>query len=315
MTATRLACIVLLAVLVTPVNAQNPVQWSGDTRGSVRQAREQSLPLLFWVSGGDDDDEDDLEDAQEECFRDPAVVDLIHKRFVPVRVSRNSEVLDAAGELGLPTAHGLYCAVLTPDGRVLDQMGPGEVADPRAFAAHLRSASDAWCSDLFERELRPLLEDMRSPKPKARLAAQTVYRLGIRQADSALIGLLGRDDLTATERDRLYSALASLGTQACVSALLDKAGDETAPDKAAAAALLRASPAALEWLLPELPGEEGAVSTRQMAAYQSAMRICRRQGAKAPAWWEKASAADRAGEIGRLRERAQAVMEYAGPDA
>lgn len=303
--------VVLMASVGLAARGQNPVQWSGDTRGSVSLARERSLPLLFWVSGGRDAENDDLEDAQEECFRDPGVVDYIKGHFVPVRVSRSSNVVEAARSLGLPTEHGLYCAVLTPEGKLVDRMGPGEVGDPAAFSAHLRSAFNAYCDNLYEKDLRPVLEDPASPKADARRAAQTVWRLEIRKADRAMIGLLARPDVTPAERSRLYPALAALGTELCVSTLLESA------DPKAAAALARAPLGVLEWIIPQLPGDEGAVGAKQMAAYRAAMQIARAGAPRAEAWWEKAKVEDRRKELERLKERARTVLEFSrehGPD-
>ena len=119
MNAARIRALVVLVAAVLAychagrAAAQNPVQWSGNVEQSVARASEHSLPLLFWVTGDSDQDDDDLDDAQEECFRDPVVVEIIHSRFVPVRVARNSRVIEAAEQLGLPTQYGLYCAVLT----------------------------------------------------------------------------------------------------------------------------------------------------------------------------------------------------------
>lgn len=301
-------CLVLsvLAVLIVPglARAQNPVQWSGSVKQSVDRAAEQSLPLLIWVKDGHDHDDDDLEDAQEECFRDPAVVGVIHKRFVPLRVNRNSRVIEEARKLNLPTGFGLYCAVLTHDGRVIDQMGPGEVAQPPVFLARLNAAYGKFCDDLYEGQIRPLLEDPSVPKSKARLAAQTVYRLGIRKADRAIIGLLSRPDVQPHETSRIYDLLASLGTQTAIGELLDRSAE-----KPAAAALMKAEPGALEWLLPELPGAEGDVTPRQMAAYAAATKICRTT-AKGPDWWASASPELRQKELERVRNKAAAVEEY-----
>ena len=114
------AVVLFLASFTRPALAQNPVQWSGSVAQSVARAREQALPLLFWVSEGvDRGDDDDLRDAQMESFRDRTVVAIIHKRYVPVRVSRNSRVLEEAQKLGLPTTFGLFAAVITPEGKVL----------------------------------------------------------------------------------------------------------------------------------------------------------------------------------------------------
>jgi hypothetical protein len=290
--------------VVPAARAQNPDQWSGSVEQSVARAQEQTLPLLVWVTG-DRDDDDDLDDAQEECFRDPIVVDIIHRRYVPVRVARNSRAIETAARLGLPTEHGLYCAVLTADGRLLDSMGPGEVADPAAFANHLVAASDRYLDDLYETELRPLLEDLSTPKPQARLAAQTVWRLGIRKADGAIVGLLDRPDLTPSERSRLYSALAAIGTDASIEALLDRPDDPAAMN-----ALLRCEPGAIPQLLTEIPTAQDAADPRQLAAYRAVARICRLQNPRADQWWETAPEEARQAELERLSDRAHVVLEY-----
>jgi hypothetical protein len=286
--------------------AQNPVQWSGSVSQSVDRAREQALPLLFWVSGGTDlGDDDDLADAQSQCFRDPVVVGLIRKCFVPVRVSRNSKVLAEAQRLGLPTTHGLYCAVLTTDGRLLDQMGPVEVADPGAFVSHLSRAFSAYCDDLYERELRTRLQDPKAPKESTRRAVQVVYRLGVRRADQDIVALLSRKDLTPGETARLYDVLAALGTQAAIGALLERS---TQPE--ARAALAKVDAGGLEWLIPELPAESGPVLPRQVAAYQAAARVCGMRSARDAQWWSKAGEAERKKELDLVRSRGDVVREY-----
>lgn len=311
MTTTKLhgACLLaalLLGVVATPTIAQNPVQWSGSVSRSVDRASEQMLPLLFWVTGHEDIGEDnDLEDAQEHCFRDPVVVGIIQRHYVPVRVSLNSRVIEEAHKRGLPTDYGLYCAVLTPDGRLLASMGPGEVANPGAFAAQLNKAYAAYCDDLYQKELRPVLENAEASKATVRRAAQTVWRLDIRQADAAIIGLLERPDLSESERSRLYSLIAALGTKACVQTLLDRADD-----RAAAQALARAEPPVLEGLLPELPRSEGPVSDRQLAAYDAAVRVCRMGSPRPASWWAQADAATRGRELDKVRSRADAVLTY-----
>lgn len=233
------------------------------------------------------------------------MVGLIQNHFIPVRVSRTSNVLAEAERHGLPTSHGLYCAVLTADGRLLDSMGPGEVADPAAFASHLQRAYARFCDDLFENELRPLLENPATPKPQARRAVQAVYRLGIRSADHAVISLLSRSDITPSERNRLYDVLASLATQPAISALLDRA-----PDAAAVAALRRAHHDSLQWLTAEFPAASGPVLPRQFAAYDAASRICRYSASRDKDWWSRAGSDDRQQELDRLHDRIQAVLDY-----
>ena len=302
----RIAFFLLLILALTrPAAAQNPVQWSGNVSNAVSRAAEQSLPLLFWVTESEDDSDDDLSDAQSHSFRDPGVVRIIRSRFVPVRVGRTSKVLKEAERLGLPTSHGLYCAVLTHDGRLLDQMGPGEIADPVAFAAHLESAFERHCDDLLQKEILPILNDPEATKARVRLAARTVWRLNIRKADKEVIRILDRTDLTPSERSRLYELLAALGTQNCIAALLDRADD-----KAAAAALQKADAAALEWLTPELPKDDAEITDRQLTAYLATARVCRMTATKPKEWWSKASQTERRKELDRVTAKAEAVLEF-----
>lgn len=300
--------IVLLATLAPSALAQNPVQWSGSVPQSVSRATELSLPLLFWVSEGNDfRDGNDLRDAQEESFRDRKVVAIIHKWFVPVRVSRNSRVLAEAQKLGLPTTFGLFAAVLTPDGKLLGEIGPGDIADPRTFATRLMNIFEQYAQEFYQRELLPRLENPEAPKSEARLAAQTVWRMGLVCADKGMIALAQRKDLTPTERSRVYTVLASLATKSCIEFLL---AQSDAGDQEAAQALTRGGPGALEWLVPEMPGPSGEVTPRQMTAYQSVARLCRFPSPRDQAWWNKATPQERETELDRLKTKAAAVLEY-----
>lgn len=305
-----LAATLAALVLLTPraALAQNPVQWSTNAGRAIERAREQLLPILIWVKDGRNDGggngDNDLEDAQEDCFRDPVVVGIIQKHFVPLKVSRNSRSVEEMKRLGLPTGFGLYCAVLTYDGNVLDTMGPGEVAQPHTFATHLNTAYTRFCGDVYQKEIKPVLEDLKSPKSKARLAAQAVWRLGIKQADTVVIGLLSREDLSAMEKSRVYELLASLSTAKSIGALLERADD-----KQASAALAKANPGALEWLLPAMPSAEGEISARQLAAYTAAAKICR-TSPKGKDWWDNAKPEARQKELDRVGMQAATVLEF-----
>lgn len=298
--------VIAAMLMLTPraAVAQNPVQWSSNPSRSVERAAEAALPLLVWVQDGRDNDNSDLDDAQQDCFRDPVVVGIVQKCFVPLQVSRNSRNIDEFNRLGLPTGFGLYCAVVTSEGKLITQIGPDEVAQPALFAARLNEAYTRYINELYQQTLRPVLIDANSPKPMARRAAQVVWRLGIRQADRAIIGLLSREDVTPTDKAKLYQLLAALGTQASINALLDRLAET-----AAVTALNNASPGALEWLLPAMP-EAGSVPTaRQLAAYTAVARICRTTSF-GKGWWESATPQDRQKELDRVGNRAATVVEY-----
>jgi hypothetical protein len=116
---------------------------------------------------------------------------------------------------------------------------------------------------------------------------------------------LARPDLAPTEVARIYEMLAAMGTRDGITALLDRA-----EEKAAVTALARADAGALEWLIPELPEEDGPVTARQMAAYSGAAKACRLGAPKSREWWEKAAPEDRRKEAGRVTARAEAVLDY-----
>lgn len=322
-TAFYLICLVAFCTALictpTPAAAQNPVQWSGSVKQSVDRALEQSLPLLFWVKEGSTRDNNDLEDAQEDSFRDPMVVDIIHKHFVPVRVNRNSRVIEEASKLGLPTNFGLYCAVLTTDGVLLAEMGPGEVANPEVFASKLNAAYNKHVTDLYEKDLKSQIANLQTPKPQARLAVQKVWKLDIKSADADIINLLKREDLTPTETQRIYELLASLSTKASIETLLtlidDTRESSATQSKGAQAALLKAKPSAIEFLLPALPPANAPADTdskltpAQLAAYTALARLSRTT-ANTSQWWAHAKPDDQQKELNRVKAKAIAIFEY-----
>lgn len=288
--------------------AQNPIQWHGNAREAIARAKEQQLPLMFWVTQRRDlGEQDDLRDEEEHAFRDPTVVAIAQRRYVPVRISHTSRVDVELEKLGLPTGHGLYVALVTPSGDLLDTVGPMDVANPTALAQRLSAAYRKYADDLYERELAPVIRNQSAPKADVRRAVQTAWRLGVTSADKDIAALLARPDVTEAERGRIYALLASLATGPSIEALLAAAAEGS---KDAAAALGRADAGALEFLLDELPGAEGEPSGRQLAAYQATARIARLPGAKPETFWMKAPAEDRAKELDVLKTRAESVLAY-----
>jgi hypothetical protein len=304
----RIALTVLLALLALPaaVLAQNPIQWNANTRAAIDRAHEQQLPLIFWVTESTGVfDSSDLRDAQAESFRDPTVVAIAEHYFVPVRISRNSRMLEEAQRLGLPTSHGLYVAVITSDGRLLEQIDPGKVADPVIFAERLTAVFRSYRDALYKEQLKSILTSPESTKADVRVALQTIWRLNILSADQDIVGLLDRSDLLPVERQRLYGMLAAFATKPCVDALLLRAAGG---DRDAAAALGKAEAGALEFLLPQLPTEESATEL-QVAAYNAAAQISG-MSRKPATFWTGAKPEVRAKELESLTTRAHTVWEY-----
>lgn len=304
-----LAVLCVALVLPAVAAAQNPIQWGGNARTAIDHARQQSMPLMFWVTDWNSAGVltgNDLANAQEEAFRDPTVVAL-SRRFVPVRVSRNSRVIEEARELGLPTEFGRFIAIISPDGKLIEEIGPGQVATPSQLADRMAAAYRKFTAELYESTLRPVIINREASKADVRSAVQTVWRLGITAADVDIIALLDRPDVTTAERGRLYGLLASFSTKASVETLLERASKG---DRDAAQALSRAEPAAIEWLLPELPTSEGpGVTARQLAAYNAMTRIASTGMTRSEQFWQSAgSPRDRAFELDRLHSQASAVL-------
>lgn len=293
--------------------AQNPVQWQGNPKAAIERAQEQMLPLMVWVwesteTVGRHAEDDDLRDAQEQAFRDPTVVSLAHSRFVPLRLMRNSRTNEALAELGLPTNYGLYIAIVSPDRKLIDQIGIEDVASPATLAARLEAASRKYVDGVYERELKSVITDPDAKKEDVRRAVQATWRLKILSADKDIVALLKRPDVTPVERRKLYSLLASMGTPACVNALLDAAES----DKDAAQALTRADACSLETLITELPAGDGAEPTaRQLIAYRATVFVARSGQPRPDQFWTSSPPEKCAGEIQRLKDRAESVMAYA----
>jgi hypothetical protein len=217
-------------------------------------------------------------------------------------------VQEEAARFGLPTDFGLYIALISPDGTLLDKIGAADITQPEALAARLAAGAHKYRQLLYETKIKPVLQSLESPKIEVRRAAQIVWRLGMVEADRDLVGLLKRSDLTTTERARLYDMLAAIATKPTIEALLDRAATG---DRDAAAALGRAEAGALEFLLPELPDPAGEGATdRQLAAYRAASRIVADMGAKPDAFWKTATPEQRRQAIERLQNRAQPILDF-----
>lgn len=309
--SSRLAIFIVAAlVAITPtiVHGQNAVQWMGNTKAAVDRAAEHSMPLMFWVTEKEEPlDDDDLRDAQSRAFRDPAVSSLAQKRFVPVRVSRsNSRVVEEAQKLGLPSDFGLYIAIISPEGKLIRKINPGEVADAETLATKMLEALHTYLDDLYVQKLQPVITSTDAPKADVRRAVQTVWRLGILNADKDCIALLNRKDLTPTERGRLCTMLGAMATPLCINELLDRAAGG---DDAAMNALNQAEAGALETLLKELPPVQQPPEARQVAAYRAACRITR-TSAKPDTFWPEAQPGQREAALESLRRRAEPILEF-----
>lgn len=305
----RLVAVVLLAGSVGAL-AQGPIQWSGDVRGSVARAQQVELPLLFrlpdpdsWRRGSGFGTKTDLEQAQDRTFRDPVVRELAETFFVPVRLANSSTNAQLLAELGTTGGYGLQCLVATPDGRLIATIRPEAVAETGTFQRRLAAAFRQYRTGFFHEQLEPVLDDAAAKPRDVRAALRRIREMLIVEADEAVAGLLERRGLGAFKGD-VYDTLAALSTRRSVEVLFERALSEPR----AAAALARITPAATEYLLPELKSDDDA---RVMLAYKTAAAVIRLPQRKGDRFFRNAAPAVRARELERLKTAVQEAAQDA----
>lgn len=140
------------------------IAWRPWSAEAFRRAAAEGRPVLLsivarWCAGS--------RWMDRTSFADPAVADLVHARFIPVRVDadRRPDVAARYELGGLPTT-----AILSPDGRLL---GGGTAADPGRLAAVLRRAVDACAArdPRMAAHVAPAADDETPPSSRSADAA------------------------------------------------------------------------------------------------------------------------------------------------
>lgn len=292
----RTPLVICLALLLAPpLRAQNPIQWSGDLRGSVMQSQATLRPLLFHLASTDRGGDNDFEDAQRRAFRDPAVSALARQRFTPVRLMRTNETEQMLRHIGAPVWFPLALLVVAPDGTVIGSVRLDRSVEPAALAGELARQFRKYRQQLFDQRLKPVLTDDKTPVRDLRRALGIIREFTIEEAADAVVLLLDRPKLSRYLRQDVYDTLALLSTEKATQVLLDEALE----NRGAAAALGRATPQAAEYLLDALDPED---QTRLKVAYAAIVRICAVKGARPERFWEQENRALAAEEIERVRQ-------------
>ncbi len=258
---------------------QRPVQWIGNKQQGVAQAQRTGLPIMFYVSGSSRNERSDLEQAQQRAFRDPLVRGIAEERFVPVRLPRSNENREMLEEIGAPGGVGLYLVFVTPDGKLIGTIPPGQAAEAKVLARQMTAMFRKYRVDVFERELKPKLENETAKAGEITKALKVVEKFLIVEADGMVAKLLEREGLSKTVAKRVYDVLAELSTPKSVETLLEAA----LQDKVAAKALTRCTPAGAEALLPALspePPEE-----KFLIVYEAVTTICKIEKPKPRGFW------------------------------
>jgi hypothetical protein len=191
--------------------------------------------------------------------------------------------------------------VATPRGHLVGTIRAGHVAKPNTLADQLTALFRKHRMSVFKGDLKPTLEDESANADQLIEALKVIEELLIVEADSSVLQLLDRKQLSEDARERAYQTLAVLSTTRTVEALLAAAlGDE-----AAAAALSKCTPDAAEALLPKLDPAKPGVA---IVVYNAVTRICEVDAVKPELFMEDAPEEAQRQEIERVK---RAVTEAA----
>lgn len=277
----RLLVTVMAGVCLTASAAAQtrPIQWLSNVGRGVSQAKRVGRPIMFYVCGSGGDEEDDLEDAQQEAFRDPLVVGIAAERFVPIRLARSNQTKELLEQLGAPTKYGHYVLLVTPEMKVLGTVQAGQATEASTLARQMTAAFRKFRKELFERELKPVLEKEDSPPADVLKVLKKIEELLILEADESVVKLAGREGLSANVQKRAYDLLATLSTAKCARALLEAAPN----DKLAERALGRCEAGVAVELIPALDSEQFG---EFVVAYEALVKICKLGKKKSRGFWK-----------------------------
>jgi hypothetical protein len=297
-----LLIIAAAASLTAQAAAQTrPIQWLSNINQGIGQAKRAGLPIMFYVSGSGRDD-GDIGDAQQVTFRDPLVGEIARERFVAVRLARSTQTKELLAQLGTPTEYGNYIVFVTPEMKLLGQVQPGQVADARVMAQQMTMAFRKFRTELFERDIKPILEDKEAKPANLTKALKHIQKLLITEADTSVVQFVKERELSNTVRKQAYDALAKLSTQNCAKALLEAALN----DKLAEKALGRCEDGVADALIPSLDAEN---FNEFVIAYESLVKICGLKGKKSRGFWNGKNQRLIDEELDRVEQAARAAAQ------
>ena len=258
--------------------AQDPygIPWSLHVEDCIAQAKQTRKPLMFYVVEHRYCNVGELILNQQKAFRDPMVLELA-ARFIPVRLSRTryGDLLESWNQ---SREAALQIVFVTPNGVRIDVLSPNGAAEPVSLTRKMALVYKHYRDVLFEKELRPVLENEEASVDMLARVMDLVKQFIIPSADQPVIDLFERESLAPLIANKAYNTLAVLSTDDSVLFLLDEAV-ETA---AAAEALKLCTPGAAETMLSELESDNPYV---QLAVYQAVTKICRVERVKPDRFW------------------------------
>jgi len=306
-----IATLLTLACSTVIARAQTGgIKWQTDPEEAVALAKKTQLPLMFYVLASSDDRDDKLETRQRKALADPRVIEL-SKRFVPVRLSR-SRHRDLLKQIGLDQTANMEIAFTAPDGEALDRpLSAGGVANADSLAQKMGLVFNFHRQRVFDRELRPILENTDARPAELRTALERIREMTIVGADTSVAALLDRKGLDPKLASVCCDVLAHLSSKISVGKLLERSA---AGDRDATEALGSCTPAAAEAMMEQLRDSGGSV---RLDVYRAVGKICRIKSLKPDKWWTSAKDPLKEKEIERVTalareasKRWQAENEY-----
>ncbi len=269
-----------LALLAPPAAfAQSgSINWLRDAAQAVKQAEQSGKPIMFYVVSRQGDRPDEIETAQKESFRNPIVGEL-SKRFVCSQLSR-SRFPELLEKWGLPPRTNLEILFVTPQGDKLGAVvSPSAVAEPKALAQRMADAFDQYRTQVFDKDLKPVLEAEDAKPAEVKRVLTAVRQLTILSADAAVKKYAEREGIDDKLRQDAYETLAALSTSAAVDFLFTRGLEEPGLIKT----LVKCTPGAAGRLVDHVGGPDAAKS---LLAYNAVVKICKIKDAKTDKFWE-----------------------------
>lgn len=296
------AAAVLIICLGSLERAQaQPIQWISNSQQGVAKARSSGKPIMFYITSGSQGDKGDLKQDQQRAFRDPLVSSLARERFVPVRLANSSDTEKMLSDMGAPRG-GDQLVFSSPTGDYIGAIGPGQIRDAKSLAKGMVQMFRTYRDQVFNKDLKPVLENLNAPPGDVLKALNAVEELLILSADQTVADVLKREDLATTTAKKVYSTLATLSTPASVKALLEAAPN----DKQAELALDNCTPAGAEEMLTALDLEK---PDALIPAYEAVTKICKVKGKKPRGFWNGDNQQLMAEELERVKEEVKGVSK------
>ena len=299
----RLLTLCTLLLAVTAASAQsNSVQWIKDPVQAINLAKQLKRPLMVYVQASERYRDDQIDREHSRSFRNPVVVEKVHRNFVPLQLSRVRH-RDKLEQFGFSQVANMEMTFVSPDGEILGRLSPQGIAQDESLLQKLSMITEIWGKKVYTTEVKPKLSDPETESKELIAALELVVQMRIKVAEQDVIKLLERPRLDARVRQSAYETLAELSTKPAVEKLLELAhgGDEKA-----AQALGKCTPIGAEFMLADLKADAAPFD---YVTYKAITKICRISKPKSERFFENARQRLKDNELERVTKQVRVVVE------